>query len=141
MSIPRQLQPVPTDELIQKLYIWVDQVPLSRPKRSIARDFSDGVLVAEIVAHFQPGYVELHNYANSSSFTQKMFNWNTLNMKPLKKLGISLNPKDMEDCANVCLLIPSRRAHGHVLLVRTGSDREGVVQGAVSTASGSTAHK
>lgn len=37
---------VSEDEL-QDLYMWVDDIPLSRPKRNIARDFSDGVLVAE----------------------------------------------------------------------------------------------
>lgn len=29
------------DEL-QELYTWIDEVPLSRPKRNITRDFSDG---------------------------------------------------------------------------------------------------
>ena len=32
------------DEELQRIYQWVDEVPLSRPKRNIARDFSDGVL-------------------------------------------------------------------------------------------------
>ncbi len=27
---------------LQGLYQWVDEIPLSRPKRNIARDFSDG---------------------------------------------------------------------------------------------------
>lgn len=30
------------DEELQKIYIWVDEIPLSRPKRHISRDFSDG---------------------------------------------------------------------------------------------------
>ena len=30
------------DQLLQDLYAWVDQIPLSRPKRRIERDFSDG---------------------------------------------------------------------------------------------------
>jgi hypothetical protein len=30
------------DEELQKIYVWVDSVPLSRPKRNISRDFSDG---------------------------------------------------------------------------------------------------
>jgi hypothetical protein len=30
------------DELLQKLYVWVDEIPLTRPKRNINRDFSDG---------------------------------------------------------------------------------------------------
>ena len=29
------------DEL-EDLYNWVDEIPLSRPKKSIARDFADG---------------------------------------------------------------------------------------------------
>jgi hypothetical protein len=72
------------DEL-QGLYTWVDEIPLSRPKRNIARDFSDGgereavilwlhvhvlrlptllcaVLMAEVVHHYFPKLVELHNY-------------------------------------------------------------------------------
>ena len=27
---------------MQLIYNWVDEIPLSRPKRNIARDFSDG---------------------------------------------------------------------------------------------------
>ena len=38
-----------SEDEIQDLYAWVDTVPLSRPKRNIARDFSDGVLMAETV--------------------------------------------------------------------------------------------
>ena len=34
------------DAELQRLYAWVDEIPLSRPKRNIARDFADGVLVA-----------------------------------------------------------------------------------------------
>jgi len=29
------------DEQLQKIYTWIDQIPLSRPKRNITRDFSD----------------------------------------------------------------------------------------------------
>lgn len=36
------------DEL-NEIYIWVDSIPLSRPKKNMARDFSDGVLMAEII--------------------------------------------------------------------------------------------
>jgi hypothetical protein len=31
-----------TEEELKPLYMWIDQIPLSRPKRNIARDFSDG---------------------------------------------------------------------------------------------------
>ena len=30
------------EQLLQDLYAWIDQVPLSRSKRRIERDFSDG---------------------------------------------------------------------------------------------------
>lgn len=30
------------DAELEELYNWVDSIPLSRPKKSIARDFSDG---------------------------------------------------------------------------------------------------
>ena len=50
-----QMNAAPTDEIteddLQAIYNWVDEIPLSRPKRNIARDFSDGVLLAEIVKH------------------------------------------------------------------------------------------
>ena len=41
------------DRELQRIYSWVDEIPLSRPKRSITRDFSDGVLMAELVHHDQ----------------------------------------------------------------------------------------
>ena len=37
-----------SDEQLDKLYTWIDSIPLSRPKKNIARDFSDGCLVAEV---------------------------------------------------------------------------------------------
>ena len=67
------------EEALQKVYCWVDEVPLSRPKRNISRDFSDGVLVAEIVKHYFPKMVDIHNYSNANSMQQKMYNWETLN--------------------------------------------------------------
>lgn len=30
------------EEELADLYAWIDQVPLSRPKRNMARDFADG---------------------------------------------------------------------------------------------------
>ncbi len=30
------------EQLLQDLYAWIDQIPLSRPKKRIERDFSDG---------------------------------------------------------------------------------------------------
>lgn len=114
-----------TEEEMQLIYNWVDEIPLSRPKRNIARDFSDGgkcnvtkasipfykphssitsfasvVLVAEIIKHFIPHIVELHNYSAAHSVSQKTYNWNTLNQKLFKKLGFTLVKKDIEDAVN-----------------------------------------
>ena len=30
------------DELLEDLYGWIDQIPLTRPKKDIRRDFADG---------------------------------------------------------------------------------------------------
>lgn len=30
------------DQVLQELYAWVDKIPLSKPKKNMARDFADG---------------------------------------------------------------------------------------------------
>jgi hypothetical protein len=114
---------------MQMIYNWVDEIPLSRPKRNIARDFSDGgkwnstvnfindtfesirfwslfilniivVLLAEVVKHYIPHLVEIHNYSAAHSVSQKTYNWNTLNQKVFKKIGFTLTKKDIEDAVN-----------------------------------------
>ncbi|KAG5266228.1 hypothetical protein AALO_G00228600 [Alosa alosa] len=75
------------EETLQELYAWIDKIPLSRPKRNITRDFSDGVMAAEVVKHFFPKLVELHNYTPANSTQQKLSNWSTLNRKVFPKLS------------------------------------------------------
>lgn len=110
-----------TKEELQDLYAWLDKIPLSRPKRHITRDFSDGgrktnlgwlaggakhalvwlqtacsctlrwfnclsvepclVLAAEVVKHFLPKLVDLHNYTSANSTQQKLTNWDVLNRR------------------------------------------------------------
>jgi hypothetical protein len=82
-----------TDEDLQRLYAWIDEIPLSRPKRAIARDFADGVLVAEVIAHYFPRLVELHNYPPANSTAQKLYNWDTLNARVLRKLGLQVKQR------------------------------------------------
>lgn len=36
------------EQILQDLYAWIDQVPLSRPKKRIERDFSDGGISTQI---------------------------------------------------------------------------------------------
>ncbi|CAF0778158.1 unnamed protein product [Didymodactylos carnosus] len=67
------------DQLLQDLYAWLDQIPLSRPKKRIEKDFADGVMVAELIKYYFPSWVDLHNYAAASSTQQKLINWGLLN--------------------------------------------------------------
>ncbi|XP_064601244.1 sperm flagellar protein 1-like [Liolophura sinensis] len=78
------------DAELEDLYAWIDQIPLSRPKRNIARDFSDGVLIAEVIRHYMPKLVELHNYTPANASKQKMENWYLLNRKVFCKLHFEL---------------------------------------------------
>lgn len=73
--------PTLTDNELNEIYTWVDSIPLTRPKRHIARDFADGVLVAEVVHYFLPKLVDLHNYTAANSHQSKLYNWSTLNTK------------------------------------------------------------
>ncbi|XP_059701668.1 sperm flagellar protein 1 [Haemorhous mexicanus] len=82
-------EPGPEASLVS-LYRWLDTVPLSRPRRNIARDFSDGVLAAEVVKFFFPSLVELHSFVPTSSTAQKVANWGHLNRKVLSKLNLRL---------------------------------------------------
>lgn len=88
------------EEEMYSIYLWVDEIPLSRPKKNIARDFSDGVLVAELVHHYFPRLVELHNYSGSHGLAQKMYNWCTLNRKVFKRLGFVVAKSECQACAS-----------------------------------------
>ena len=89
------------------LYDWLDSIPLSRPKRNISRDFSDCVLAAELVHHYKPTSISLHNYPSTSSFKQKVLNWETFNMKVMRKLNMRVTRSDIDNCANVCQQAPT----------------------------------
>ncbi|CAF0722783.1 unnamed protein product [Brachionus calyciflorus] len=78
------------ETILQDLYAWIDQIPLSRPKRRIERDFSDGVMVAELVKYYFPNWVELHNYAQANNTQQKMINWGLLNRKVFSRFGLNV---------------------------------------------------
>ena len=90
----------PQDDIESELmyiYEWVDSIELSRPKKNIARDFSDGVLLAEIIKNYLPRLVDLHNYPSCSNSKHKESNWNVLNNKVLKRIGIKLSKKEITD--------------------------------------------
>lgn len=89
-----------TDEQLKAIYAWIDAIPLSRPKRNIARDFSDGILFAEVIAAYFPQLVELHNYTAANSVKQKMSNFDTLNTRVLRKLNYAIPRSSIEEIVN-----------------------------------------
>ena len=88
------------DQEMMKIYEWIDSIELSREKKNIARDFCDGVLLAEIIKHYHPRFVELHNYPSACSTKQKLSNWNTLCLKVFKKIKMTMSQKEIEDVIN-----------------------------------------
>ncbi|EEB10267.1 conserved hypothetical protein [Pediculus humanus corporis] len=86
---------------MEEIYEWIDtigdKIPFSRPKKNFARDFSDGVLVAELLKYFYPRIVELHNYPAANSYALKIENWNTMNRKVLSKLQLQLSSNIIEE--------------------------------------------
>ncbi|CAD0205428.1 unnamed protein product [Chrysodeixis includens] len=91
--------PIPLSE-IETVLAWVDTFKLSRPTKKINRDFSDAVLLAEILSVHYPKLVEMHNYPPRNSHSLKLNNWMTLNRKVLKKLRLNLCCNTMEQLAN-----------------------------------------
>ena len=85
------------DNDIMYIYEWVDSIQLSRPKKNISRDFCDCVLLAEIIKHYIPRLVDLHNYPSVSNTKHKYINWNTLNEKVLRKIGLKLTKNEISD--------------------------------------------
>ncbi|KAL8623971.1 hypothetical protein ACOMHN_047191 [Nucella lapillus] len=88
------------EQELEEIYTWVDSIPLTRPKRNIARDFSDGVLVAEMIKHELPKLVEVHNYSQANSTTQKMQNWLLMNRKVFKQLNFELSEEIVRQISN-----------------------------------------
>ncbi|XP_034837416.1 sperm flagellar protein 1-like [Maniola hyperantus] len=91
--------PIPLSD-IEDVLAWVDTFKLSRPTKKINRDFSDAVLLAEILSVHYPKLVEMHNYPPRNSHSLKLNNWMTLNRKVLKKLKLNLCCNTMEQLAN-----------------------------------------
>ncbi|CAG9794698.1 unnamed protein product [Diatraea saccharalis] len=91
--------PIPLSD-IEAVLAWVDTFKLSRPTKKINRDFSDAVLLAEMLSFHYPKLVEMHNYPPRNSHALKLNNWMTLNRKVLKKLRLNLCCNTMEQLAN-----------------------------------------
>lgn len=90
------MQNIPSENEIKEVYAWVNQIPLSKVKKNISRDFADGVFVAEILFHYFPRLVQLHNYSPASAKTKKRYNWDTLNRKILSKIDAVIDDETIE---------------------------------------------
>lgn len=68
---------------------WLDTIPLSRPILNFNIDFSDGILVAEIISFFFPEYVDMDMFfLNARNLSQRTKNWRILKSDLLPKLGL-----------------------------------------------------
>ncbi|XP_066595968.1 sperm flagellar protein 1-like isoform X2 [Prorops nasuta] len=85
---------------LENLHAWVDAAINQKTKRLLIKDFSDGVLVAEILKVYYPRYVDLHNYVPANSLQMKMDNWNTLNWKVFTKINMKLSRETISQLAN-----------------------------------------
>ena len=90
-----------SDEQLRSIYAWIDAIPLSRPKRNMARDFSDGCMFAEVISAYFPEIIDLHNYSPANNTQQKIYNFETLNQKVLKKFNYQI-PRPTIESLVVC---------------------------------------
>ena len=73
------------DDEIRDVYEWIDHFPLSRIKRNFARDFSDAVLINEILKVFYPSLVVLNSIVQAHNRKDKISNWDYLRSKLIRK--------------------------------------------------------
>lgn len=104
---------------------WLDTIPLSRPVRNLETDFSDGILVAEIVAYFFPEYVDLDMFHVARNMSQRTKNWRLLNSDVLPKLSLHAPGTVVHDITNgdhrgVELFLLHLREKLEENLIRTG---------------------
>lgn len=74
-------------EQLKIIHSWLEKFELPHYHKNFHRNFSDGVLLAQILKRLFPKMVDMHNYPHKNSTALKMENWTTLNRKVLQKLG------------------------------------------------------
>ena len=67
-------------------------------------------MMAELIHHYLPSRIELHNYPPASAAKQKLDNWRTLNRKPmlmyLRLLSLSLSHSDLTtSIISICVIV------------------------------------
>lgn len=56
--------------------------------------------MAELLKHYYPKHVDVHNYVAGSSIAKKVDNWCTLNRKVLSKINMKLGKDMINQLAN-----------------------------------------
>jgi hypothetical protein len=88
----KQLSQVQMDEV----YKWVDSFNLTQKKSLIQRDFSDGVMLYEILTQLFPKLLSQVKLQHFSCVSKKKENWLILNRIVFSKLNIKLSDKQIE---------------------------------------------
>jgi hypothetical protein len=70
---------------------WIDFLPLSRKRKNLSRNFSDRVMMAEVLHTCYATLFDRHSYAQGFRIDTKIYNWNALNQKVFKKIGVVID--------------------------------------------------
>eukprot|EP01066_Platyproteum_vivax_P003554 Platyproteum_vivax@DN14489_c0_g1_i1.p1 len=98
----RVLPNIEENELMALFEWFRTRLPNTRVKTlqtSFQRDFSDGVVAAQLIHHCAPKLIQLHNYSPSNTHKQKATNWALLNDKVFVKLKFKLHPETISQLA------------------------------------------
>lgn len=76
----------------EELKAWLEENEMTY--KNLIRDFSDCVLIAQLIKKLYPKSIDLHNYQPGNGFNIKYHNWLTLNTKVLPKLNLQ-QPKSV----------------------------------------------
>lgn len=76
---------------------WLNSITFSKEIIKYHHDFSDGVLMAELIKFHVPQLVDVHSYIPTSNKNQKRINWNRLNEKVFSKIGFELTENEIEN--------------------------------------------
>ena len=80
----------------QHIYDWINRFDLSKPKKDFKRDFSDGVLLSEVLNYHYPHVLDLNNYISTCNTKQKYANWEVLTKKILRRIKVVPNKKELD---------------------------------------------
>ena len=65
---------------LHEVYVWIDQVSISKPKKNLNRDFSDCSCIAEVINHYLPTLkLKVRDYPPTNSIKESKANWLRLN--------------------------------------------------------------